>query len=99
MIEYLKQIGGDVVMTDELASSHLGRGVLADMPAPKLAINAVGGESSSLLVKMLGYEFYFLVVVKNEFTTRVFCPPLSVWYFVAISLISFSFETARTESW
>jgi len=54
MVERLKFIGGDVVVTEDFATTYGMVKVLSDLPKPKLALNCVGGDSSRTLVKLLG---------------------------------------------
>jgi mitochondrial enoyl-[acyl-carrier protein] reductase / trans-2-enoyl-CoA reductase len=54
MVERLKLLGGDIVVTEEYASSHHMTKLLSDLPKPKLAFNAVGGNSVRNLAKHLG---------------------------------------------
>eukprot|EP01080_Neovahlkampfia_damariscottae_P002418 gene2418-2882_t len=54
MVERLKQLGGDVVVTEEYAASHQMTKLLSDLPKPKLALNTVGGDSVRTLIRHLG---------------------------------------------
>jgi len=54
VVEQLKSLGGDVVVSEELPRSSDFASVLADIPAPTLALNAVGGASATDLARLLG---------------------------------------------
>jgi len=53
-IERLKAQGGQMAVTQTYANSPQFRRLLADVPAPKLALNAVGGASATELARSLG---------------------------------------------
>jgi len=54
VVEQLKTLGGDVVVSEEFARSSDFASVIADLPKPVLALNAVGGASSTELSRLLG---------------------------------------------
>ena len=53
MIEKLKHLGGDVVVTEEYATTHHMTKLLSDLPKPKIGFNCVGGDSVRTLIKHL----------------------------------------------
>ncbi|CCI47304.1 unnamed protein product [Albugo candida] len=52
--EHLKCLGGTIVATADYLGSATFKRLIADLPAPKLALNAVGGRSSLELGRVLG---------------------------------------------
>lgn len=54
MVERLKFLGGDVVVTEDYATTYGMVKVMNDLPKPKLAFNCVGGDSTRTLLKLLG---------------------------------------------
>lgn len=52
--EHLKSIGATIVCTDDYLGSARFKELISDLPAPKLALNCVGGRSSLELAKSLG---------------------------------------------
>lgn len=52
-IERLKQLGGDIVVTDEYASSYHFASLVSEIPKPKIAFNSVGGDSVRTILKYL----------------------------------------------
>lgn len=51
--QHLKSIGATVVVTDDYLGSAKFKQLVADLPAPKLALNCVGGKSSLEIAKTL----------------------------------------------
>lgn len=51
--EHLKTIGGTIICTDDYLGSAKFKTLISDLPAPKLALNAVGGKSSLELARSL----------------------------------------------
>jgi len=56
IIERLKMVGGDIVVTEEYANSFPMQRLISDLQKPKLALNCVGGDSTRTLVKLLGND-------------------------------------------
>lgn len=56
IVEKLKLLGGNIVVSEEYANSALMRELISDLPKAKLALNAVGGDSSRVLARFLGDE-------------------------------------------
>jgi trans-2-enoyl-CoA reductase len=54
VVEQLKALGADVVVSEKFAASAEMKTVLSDLAAPKLALNGVGGASATELVRLLG---------------------------------------------
>ena len=54
VVEQLKALGGDVVVSEEFARSAEMKTVLADLAPARLALNGAGGASSTELVRLLG---------------------------------------------
>lgn len=54
IVERLKFLGGDVVVTEDYATTYGMTKIMSDLPKPKLAFNCVGGDSARTLVKLLG---------------------------------------------
>lgn len=52
-VEYLKSLGGDIVITDEYLKSAAFKTLTEDLPKPKLALNAVGGKSATDMARHL----------------------------------------------
>lgn len=52
--EHLKSLGATVVVTSDYLGSARFKELIADLPAPKLALNCVGGKSSLELARTLG---------------------------------------------
>lgn len=52
--EHLKSLGATVVVTADYLGSAKFKELISDLPAPKLALNCVGGKSSLELAKALG---------------------------------------------
>ncbi|CAK4148680.1 unnamed protein product [Aphanomyces euteiches] len=61
-VEHLKGLGATIVCTDDYLGSADFKRLIADLPAPKLALNAVGGVTSLEFTKALGKNG---VVVSN----------------------------------
>mmetsp|Transcript_50189 Transcript_50189/g.122472 ORF Transcript_50189/g.122472 Transcript_50189/m.122472 type:complete len:377 (-) Transcript_50189:344-1474(-) len=53
MSDYLKSIGSTVVVPEDQLRSFYMKEVFADLPAPKVAFDCVGGESGSLLGRVM----------------------------------------------
>eukprot|EP01083_Nonionella_stella_P010107 28917_1 len=53
-VERLKGLGGDIVVTDEYARTAEFRTLTADMPKPKLGLNAAGGPAATEVARLLG---------------------------------------------
>lgn len=54
VVEQLKSLGGDVVVSEQFAASAEMKTVLSDLAAPRVAFNATGGASATELVRLLG---------------------------------------------
>eukprot|EP00898_Chlorokybus_atmophyticus_P003470 jgi/Chlat1/4123/Chrsp269S03957 len=52
-VEWLKALGGDVVVTDKYSTSHEMQRLLSDLPKPKLALNCVGGIGARNISRLL----------------------------------------------
>lgn len=50
----MKAAGADLVVHEDFFQSHEMKKILADLPAPKLALDAVGGSSAANLARALG---------------------------------------------
>jgi len=53
-VERLKELGGDIVVSEDYFKSPQFRRLIKDAPAPKLALNAVGGATATEMVRVLG---------------------------------------------
>lgn len=53
-LRLLTNLGGDINILDTHSNSHYVREMLAELPGSKLALNCVGGESATNLLRMLG---------------------------------------------
>jgi trans-2-enoyl-CoA reductase len=51
--ERLKGLGGFMVVSEEYVQSPQFKRLMSDVPAPKLALNAVGGNSATELARIL----------------------------------------------
>jgi trans-2-enoyl-CoA reductase len=51
--EHLKSLGADIVVTADYLGSAKFKELISDLPAPKLALNSVGGKSSLEIAKVL----------------------------------------------
>ena len=56
VVEQLKALGGDIVVSEDFARSADFASVLADLPKPVLALNAVGGASATELARFLDHN-------------------------------------------
>jgi trans-2-enoyl-CoA reductase len=54
LVERLKLLGGDIVVTDQYANSSAMKTLISDLPKAKLGLNAVGGDSARTLARFLG---------------------------------------------
>jgi len=54
VMQFLKDLGGDVVCFDEYVNTYRFERLMADLPKPKLALNCVGGPSAANLARALG---------------------------------------------
>ncbi|KAN0031435.1 hypothetical protein ACTFIV_005299 [Dictyostelium citrinum] len=52
-VQRLKQLGGDIVVSEEYVRTPAFRKLISDLPSPKLALNAVGGQSATELSRIL----------------------------------------------
>lgn len=52
--QHLKALGATVVLTDDYLGSARFKELISDLPAPKLALNCVGGKSALEMAKVLG---------------------------------------------
>jgi mitochondrial enoyl-[acyl-carrier protein] reductase / trans-2-enoyl-CoA reductase len=59
IVERLKMVGGDIVVTEDYASKSSMFRLISDLPKPKLALNCVGGDSIRTLSKILEYFLFF----------------------------------------
>ncbi|EGC31196.1 hypothetical protein DICPUDRAFT_50320 [Dictyostelium purpureum] len=53
-VNRIKKLGGDIVVSDKYIRTPAFQRLIADLPRPKLALNAVGGASATELVRILG---------------------------------------------
>jgi len=53
LIENLKALGGDIVITDDYLRTPEFKRLTSDLPAPALALNCVGGRSATDLARTL----------------------------------------------
>jgi len=53
-IDLLKSLGADMVVFDDYITKPAFRRLISDLPAPKLALNSIGGESATEMARMLG---------------------------------------------
>ena len=56
VIDRLKQLGGDIVVTESYANSLNMTQLVSDMPKAKLALNSVGGQSARTVARFLGED-------------------------------------------
>jgi len=49
IVERLKHVGGDIVVTEHYAGTHNMHRLISDLPKPKLALNCVGGDLRYML--------------------------------------------------
>jgi len=56
VIEKLKLLGGDIVVTDRYANTSSMTELVSDLPKGKLGLNAVGGDSTRAIARLLGDE-------------------------------------------
>lgn len=52
-VEAVKALGGDIVVPSEYLGTAAFKRLVADVPSPRLALNAVGGESATNLARAL----------------------------------------------
>uniref|UniRef100_A0A6A7G9X3 Enoyl-[acyl-carrier-protein] reductase, mitochondrial n=2 Tax=Hirondellea gigas TaxID=1518452 RepID=A0A6A7G9X3_9CRUS len=52
-VEYCKNLGGDIVVTEDYIQTAAFKTLIADMPRPKLAFNSVGGRSATDMARIL----------------------------------------------
>jgi trans-2-enoyl-CoA reductase len=60
MIENLKRLGGDIVVTEQFANSPAMKSLVADLPKAKLGLNSVGGDSARAVARFLGEDAQFV---------------------------------------
>jgi trans-2-enoyl-CoA reductase len=53
-VQHLKNLGATIVCTDYYVGSAKFKELISDLPAPKLALNCVGGKTSLEMAKVLG---------------------------------------------
>lgn len=53
VVERLKTLGGYIVVTDDYLSTPEFKKLVSDLPAPKLALNCVGGPTSTEFTRLL----------------------------------------------
>jgi len=53
IVERLKMVGGDIVVSESYATSFNMQRLMSDLPKPKLALNCIGGDSVRTLSKLL----------------------------------------------
>jgi len=53
VVEVLKQLGGDVVLGESYFHSPRFQEIIADLPAPKLGLNCVGGQNGTNIARSL----------------------------------------------
>ncbi|KAF2075829.1 hypothetical protein CYY_002863 [Polysphondylium violaceum] len=51
VVDHLKKLGGDIVVTEDYVRTQAFQRLVADLPRPKLALNAVGGSSATELAR------------------------------------------------
>lgn len=54
LIERLKLIGGDIVVLEDYVKTDKFKRLISDLSPPKLGLNCIGGESSTLIARNLG---------------------------------------------
>merc|ERR1712093_565755 len=59
-IEYLKSLGGDVVVADKYIQDFGIKKTIGDLPAAKLALNCTGGRSALDMCRMLDNGGHFV---------------------------------------
>src|SRR5690349_14879390 len=55
LVERMKSYGAYMVVGDDYIRTREFRQLISDLPKPKLALNCVGGESSTEMARLLGY--------------------------------------------
>jgi len=55
IVERMKSLGGDVVIPDDYLMTHSFRATISDLPKPRLALNNVGGPTSTEMARLLGF--------------------------------------------
>ena len=53
-VKSLKDLGADIVVTDDFIKSAEVKQIIADLPAPRLGLNCVGGEIATDLSRLIG---------------------------------------------
>lgn len=89
VIEHLKSVGGDsaVVMPQEFADSAAGRKLMGELPAPKLGLNCVGGDSVATLVRSMAENG--TVVTYGGMSRKPLTAPIGPLLFNNVSLRGF----------
>jgi hypothetical protein len=54
-VERLKAYGAYMVVADDYIRTREFRQLISDLPKPKLALNAVGGDTATEMSRLLGY--------------------------------------------
>jgi len=55
IVERMKTTGADIVVSEDYIRRHEFKRLISDLPAPKLALNCVGGESATNIARALGH--------------------------------------------
>lgn len=58
LVERMKSYGAYVVVGDDYVRTPEFRKLIADLPKPKLALNCVGGDTSTEMARLLAYGSY-----------------------------------------
>lgn len=73
IVEELKQLGSDVVLTEAYTNTWFVKRLLNDLPKPALALNSSTGSQATAVAKLLG-EGGTLVTYGKELPTHVIYP-------------------------
>eukprot|EP01095_Lingulamoeba_sp_RSL-Kostka_P003384 TRINITY_DN14370_c0_g1_i1.p1 TRINITY_DN14370_c0_g1~~TRINITY_DN14370_c0_g1_i1.p1 ORF type:complete len:379 (+),score=138.42 TRINITY_DN14370_c0_g1_i1:37-1137(+) len=86
-VERMKAYGADMVVTEEYVLTPEYKKLVSDLPAPKLALNCVGGKSSTNLARCLGQDG--TLVTYGGMSKRPIQIPTSLFIFKNINLKGF----------